>query len=68
MSLSSLYSVFRNYVYTTLPQFVKQIAINKGNRRHPISGQLDVDAIENSYDEKPMNKSRIFEIGISLRA
>ena len=33
--------------------------------RHPISGQLDVDVTENSYDEKPMNKSWIFEIGIS---
>ena len=32
-----LHSVFRNYVYTTLPQFVKQTATKGGNCRHPIS-------------------------------
>ena len=40
----------------------------EGNCRHPISGQLDVDATKNSYDEKITNRFRIFEIGISLRA
>ena len=29
---------FRNYVYTALPQFVKQTATKEGNCRHPILG------------------------------
>ena len=39
-----------------------------GNCRHLISGQLDVDVTENSYDEKIMNRSWIFEIEILKRA
>ena len=40
----------------------------EGNCRHPISGQMGIDATENSYDEKIMNRFQIFEIGISKRA
>ena len=38
------------------------VKIDKGKNkmpcRHPISGQLDIDATENFYDEKIMNRSR----------
>ena len=33
-----MYSVFKNCMYTTLPQFVKQIATKGGNCWHPILG------------------------------
>ena len=32
--------------------------------RHPISEQLGLGATENSYDEKILNRSWIFKIGI----
>ena len=38
-----------------------------GNCRHPIQGLLGLGATENSYDEKTMNRSRMFEIRISIK-
>ena len=38
MCLSSLHSILRNYVYTTLPQFVKQIATKGGKLQTPNFG------------------------------
>ena len=43
-------------------------SVAENGRKHQISGQLGLGAIENSYDEKIMNRSWIFEIEILKRA
>ena len=68
MSLSSLHNIFRNYVYTTLPQFVKQTATKGANVDTHFQDSWMSMRQRTPMMRKTMNRSRIFEIEISLRA